>query len=47
MAKGKKCSQCKHPMYATKEKEEPKGTTVWYECRDATCKHTEKVFESK
>lgn len=47
MAKGKKCPYCKHIMYAQSEKEEPKGNTVVYVCRNGSCNHKEKIFESK
>ena len=46
MAKGKKCPSCGHQMRAEKEDSQPKGTWVWYRCRDRTCDFTEKVFES-
>lgn len=47
MAKGKKCPQCGHYMYAEEEKEEPKGSWVTYVCRNGNCNFIEKVFESK
>lgn len=47
MAKGKKCPQCGHYMYAIKENEQPKGTWVLYECRNQGCRFQEKVFEAK
>lgn len=47
MAKGKLCPACKHNMYASREDQQPKGTWVYYVCRNGNCKMTEKVFESK
>lgn len=47
MAKGKKCPDCGHPMYAEREDHQPMGTWVYYKCRSGTCKCTEKVFETK
>ncbi len=46
MAKGKKCPQCGHQMYAEKEDKQPKGNWVYYRCRNQSCDFTEKVFES-
>lgn len=47
MARGKKCPQCGHPMYAQREDVQPMGTWVYYVCRAAKCGFTEKVFEKK
>lgn len=47
MARGKKCPECGHSMYATDEQEEQHGTWVWYQCRNAECGYTLKEFESK
>jgi hypothetical protein len=53
MARGRKCNECKEPMYAQTEKYEPKGTMVTYVCRNGTCPsvkrgypNSAKVFES-
>ncbi len=47
MAKGKKCPMCGHYMYAEREVDQPKGTWVYYRCRNTGCQFTEKVFEGK
>jgi hypothetical protein len=55
MARGLRCRVCNQPMYAQEEKYEPKGTTVWYVCRNGVCPQVqrggqplkEKKFESK
>lgn len=47
MAKGLKCRECGHDMYADREKEERAGRTVWYVCRNGNCGWREKVFEGK
>ena len=47
MARGKTCPQCGHNMYAEREDSQPKGTWVYYKCRNGNCNFTEKVFESK
>jgi len=47
MAKGKKCPDCGHQMYAEREDNQPKGVWVYYKCRNGNCNFTEKVFESK
>jgi DNA-directed RNA polymerase subunit M/transcription elongation factor TFIIS len=45
MAKGKKCPECEHYMYAKSEKDYPAGTEVVYVCR--SCGFEERVFEDK
>lgn len=54
MARGKRCPECKEPMYAQDEKYEPQGTWVTYICRNGKCPGAkrgypakEKVFEPK
>jgi hypothetical protein len=47
MARGKKCPQCGHQMYATAERQEPAGAWVIYQCRNQACRFEEKVFEGK
>ncbi len=47
MAKGRVCPKCGMYMYAISEADEPQGSWVVYECTCGTCKHKEKVFESK
>lgn len=46
MAKGKNCPECKSIMFALREDVQPKGTWVYYQCRNDKCKFEEKVFES-
>lgn len=46
MAKGKKCPQCGYQMYAEREDKQPKGSWVYYRCRDKSCDFLEKTFES-
>ncbi len=43
MAKGMKCPQCGHPMFAKKEKVKPAGTEVIYHCKN--CKSEYRKFE--
>ncbi|MCA1601382.1 MAG: hypothetical protein LC775_01550 [Acidobacteria bacterium] len=47
MAQGGKCPQCKYYLFVTNEKEEPKGTTVWYECANRVCNYAIKTFIPK
>ena len=47
MEKGKTCPNCKMPMFAIKEVNEPKGKWVYYKCTNGNCNMEEKVFESK
>lgn len=56
MAKGRKCPQCRFPMYAAKEQDQPKGRYVTYVCQSNACanyvktngryRFEERVFES-
>jgi predicted RNA-binding Zn-ribbon protein involved in translation (DUF1610 family) len=45
MARGKKCPDCGHAMWAKSEKDEPAGTEIVYRC--PSCGFEEKVFEDK
>jgi hypothetical protein len=47
MAKGRRGPYCGNWMYAESEEEQPKGSWVVYVCRNSSCKHKEKIFESK
>ena len=46
-AKGMKCPNCSAYMWAEKEDEQPKGSWVYYLCRNMTCNNRVKIFESK
>jgi len=46
MAKGMKCPNCKYPMFAETEDDQPQGRYVTYVCRNGQCKNKVKVFES-
>jgi len=45
MAKGMKCPQCGHSMFAKKEVVKPAGTDVTYHCN--SCKFELRKFEDK
>jgi hypothetical protein len=47
MARGKNCPECSTSMYAQDEKNEPKGTTVTYLCRNGSCASVKRGFPAK
>lgn len=47
MSKGGTCPQCKYYLFVKDEKEEEKGTTVWYECANRRCNYAIKTFFPK
>lgn len=56
MARGKRCPECDHPMYAKEEDDQPAGRYVTYECPSGSCpayvqshrshRFRERVFET-
>jgi hypothetical protein len=47
MAQGGKCPECGYYLFITDEKNEPMGTTVWYECANGECSYAIKAFVSE
>lgn len=47
MGRGRKCEECKQPMYAQDEKYEPMGTTVVYVCRNGQCPSVKRGYPNK